>query len=129
MRIFIVVKAFGKILMFSSLCILMLHTVMPHQHHGEVSNEIHNFEHDSADSILDFIQLAFHFNPSENHLEDYQKSNLDFQTLVFCEDVLSPDFARTILSSIDQNVEGYDYQQVRPVPISSISFRGPPELT
>ena len=102
---------------------------MPHMHHDEMSTKDHVIEHDSAESLLDFIQLAFHFNPSENHLEDYQTSNIDFQVLVFCEEVTKPEFIRIIHSTIDFGFEDCDFHQPILASYSSISFRGPPELT
>ena len=51
---------------------LLAHSFMPHEHHEENALDEHIVEQESAESLLDFLKLAFHFNQGENHLEELE---------------------------------------------------------
>ena len=52
--------------------LLFLHTVFPHDHHNQQSSEEHFLEIGVATSIFDIIELAFHLDLGEDHLENFQ---------------------------------------------------------
>ncbi len=58
-----------------SVSFLLLHTLLPHTHHDQfTNNEEHVTAHSSAQNFLDYLKLAFHTNLGVNHLEEYQKA-------------------------------------------------------
>ena len=57
--------------------LLMLHSFVPHEH-DRMAGIVHFHAHQSPTSLVDLIKLAFHENPGENHLEDYQTPVMDF---------------------------------------------------
>ena len=52
--------------------LLLLHTLIPHQHHTELDDSSHYSQHQKADNLYEFFQLIFHQDLGEDHLEDYQ---------------------------------------------------------
>ncbi|MEQ9468133.1 MAG: hypothetical protein RLN88_12015 [Ekhidna sp.] len=117
----------GKIGMFLAVSLLMAHTLMPHKHHSNVNDEDHFIEHAQAESLLDYIRLAFHVSPGENHLEEFQTAQgvslyfpvaeiLDFQ---LSNEILEIEAPKVIF--FDAVIE----QQFSP---DQSNFRGPPQL-
>jgi hypothetical protein len=62
----------GKIGMFLALSLLLLHSVIPHEHHSDMDDVLHYESHTCATSLFDLIQLSFHNNPGDHHLEEFQ---------------------------------------------------------
>lgn len=119
-------KAIGNILIGVAISILMLHAVLPHKHHKELDGVEHSVEHHQAKSLIDFINLAFHLSPSENHLEDFEKSKSAELSVVFVVD--SPSLALNSnwsLSSLNET-QVVKIGDVRLSFLSDHQFRGPP---
>ena len=57
--------------------ILLLHTILPHDHNGVASAEDDNSEYQEVHNFLDWITLAFHADFGEGHLENFLSSELD----------------------------------------------------
>ena len=70
-----VVKKLRIIALYFSGAILLLHSVVPHQHHDEVDSAAHYLEHQQAEGILDLLGTAFHLNLGSDHLESFKKSD------------------------------------------------------
>jgi len=126
-----------KLILFLATGMLMLHTLLPHEHHEDSSGENHFVEFKDADSIIDYLRLAFHFNPGENHLEDFNKSQdnaLDFNN---AQDY-TPNFIYPSVQSFQYDVQFQVLTQYSSVAasenLSEINFlapkyfRGPPQL-
>ncbi len=62
--------------------IMLLHAVLPHQHHNELSATEHSKEHQSPENLLDWLELVFHYDQGEQHLEDYATSEANYDSLV-----------------------------------------------
>ncbi|WP_420578151.1 hypothetical protein [Ekhidna sp.] len=121
-------KVIGKIAMTIAVCMLMLHTLMPHHHVNQETEDEHAVEYTYADSLLDYIKLALHLNPGENHLEEFEKtSNLT----VYFPVAEIPTFEIPLCVECDKDdsfpVESSVLAKDHLV-FLSISFRGPPQL-
>lgn len=109
--------------------ILMLHTVLPHEHHSELKATEHEVQHETAHSLLDFLKLAFHMDQGEGHLEDYKTSStvyFHFDAVVSA--VIVPSFEPVLSYSL--STPQYTTQTKIPPRYfcSSLRFRGPPQL-
>ncbi|MFT4739085.1 MAG: hypothetical protein ACI8QD_000453 [Cyclobacteriaceae bacterium] len=51
--------------------ILLMHSVLPHHHHGDLNENQNVNAHETASSLLDFVKLAFHVDLGQDHLESY----------------------------------------------------------
>lgn len=121
-------KIMSKIGLLLAASILMLHSFLPHQHHNETADDRHFIEHDNADSILDYLKLAFHANLGENHLEEYEKASSVFMAFF-------PPFQTTYELNntwVEQNDIKFEDQLVclHELQLTEQSqFRGPPQLS
>lgn len=121
-------KIMSKIGLLVAASILMLHSFLPHQHHNEIADDRHFIEHDNADSILDYLKLAFHANLGENHLEEYEKASSVF--LAFfppCQTTYELNNAW-----VQQNDTEFEDQQFclhESLLTEQSQFRGPPQLS
>ena len=107
--------------------ILLLHTLMPHQHHSELEAK-ENFElHESARNWLDLIKLAFHLDQGDDHLENYKISDnlrIIFDTFQISEIIFIP-YPQVLHSEID----AFPFVVNKPLSryfACKIRFRGPP---
>lgn len=55
--------------------ILLMHSVLPHEHHTELNDNQNIQAHERATSLLDFIKLAFHIDLGQDHLEKYKAAS------------------------------------------------------
>jgi hypothetical protein len=61
--------------MYLAAIIVLLHSFIPHHHHSELKSLDHLEEHKSANSIVDLLALAFHFEQHDGQLEKYDAGN------------------------------------------------------
>ena len=86
-----------KILLFNVVVVIILHALISHKHHGEMTDEEHNITHNNANGIIDIIGLGFHHG-SSNNLDNYiiseqnSLNKLDFNELDFFAGIFSIDF-------------------------------------
>jgi len=114
----------------------LLHSVIPHHHHDHLSVEDHNIEHESADNILDYLELLFHLDMGEGHLENFQSTDgnhLDIQ-LQYDLGPLSPVeivYCLKADAEADFSTRPFYSSDRIPIPpnISSLSLRGPPSVS
>lgn len=50
---------------------MLLHTLVPHEHHDEMDAGSHATEHEETDTLLGWIKTIFHHDVGENHLENF----------------------------------------------------------
>ena len=107
--------------------ILLLHTVLPHEHHSELNQEEHLAQHESAEGLLDFIKLTFHMDQGEDHLEKYQGSSS-----IFLFQALLTDELLVVFHPIDIKKSyppSFFQESLHSRFLSSqVRFRGPPHL-
>lgn len=48
---------------------------MPHAHHSEQSLDEHDAAHESAESLADYLELIFHSDMQDGHLENFESSS------------------------------------------------------
>ncbi|MFT7034426.1 MAG: hypothetical protein ACJA2S_002940 [Cyclobacteriaceae bacterium] len=123
------VKFIRNILILLAGAIFMLHTVLPHEHHSELKATEHEVQHETANSLLDFLKLAFHMDQGEGHLEDYQASNtIHFNLDAVVSWLVVPSFVPVL--SYTLSTPHYTAQNEIPPRYfsSALRFRGPPKL-
>ncbi len=120
-------KLIRKISLFLAGSILLLHTVLPHEHHSELSGKEHCEQHETAANLVDFIKLVFHMDQGEGHLEKYQTSGqASFLFHAILVEELLPDF-ETIVSSENDFPNPFIQNSLHSRLLSSqLRFRGPP---
>lgn len=119
-------RVLKKISLLLAGLMLLLHTMLPHEHHTELNEAAHIVEHQTATGLLDFIKLAFHLDQGEGHLEKFKTAgfNYFFEAIPYTEIELEqfvPVFIDNdfqVLASIDTFSSRYLSSQLR--------FRGPP---
>ncbi|GEM_PF-948540 len=123
------VKKMGHILIVLAAMLLLLHTLLPHEHHSELDAIEHFQAHQQASSIFDYLRLAFHFSPGQNHLEDYQTSGYDLSLispfiLINTDQPVVLMTSETLVKNIPPYLSELRIKYLHP----SLSFRGPPRL-
>jgi len=63
------IKIFEKILFNSVLVLILLHTIIPHPHSDELTEEKHFELHQKSNSLIGIIKLAFH-ESNDNNLDN-----------------------------------------------------------
>lgn len=118
----------GNIFVIVAGALLLLHSLLPHAHHTQLNDEQHIEEQQTASSILDYLQLAFHFNPGENHLEEYQTAGEDsLFTTPFLVAIIEWSFVAPLLED-DTDAFRPDQSEVKDQYLYRyLSFRGPPQ--
>lgn len=110
--------------------------MVPHHHHGEMSDTDHLTEHESADDLMDYLELIFHVDMGEGHLEHFQGGeSLDYDQLQSID--IKPIIG--IVSTVTTLSENTDYQKTElqpyfgrahiPPDLLSSSLRGPPFIS
>ena len=55
--------------------IIVLHALVLHVHHDQISDARHEEEHISADSWVDYVKLLLQVDLGDEHLENFQTAN------------------------------------------------------
>lgn len=63
------IKVTKHILVYLAGLLVVLHTLLPHQHHSELGNLEYEIQQKEANSLLDYIKLIFQEDVGEAHLE------------------------------------------------------------
>lgn len=59
-------KFFRNILFNAALAVILLHTIIPHPHSGDMAEKEHIELHDNSDSLYGILRFVFHENNDEN---------------------------------------------------------------
>ena len=120
------------ILLSAATMIVLLHSMIAHSHHAEISENQHIEQHQKADTLFDFILLGFHVDHGDGHLEDMTPGDsLDISQddFISCFALIATHFH---LVEFDVNQE-YDIEKDWSLPNSIHSgpdqLRGPPTLS
>jgi hypothetical protein len=114
----------------------LLHSIIPHHHHDHLSVEDHKFEHETADNILDYLELLFHLDMGEGHLENFQSTDGNHLDIQFQYD-LGPlnlvEIVYCLNADIKSDLSARSFFPSDRIPIppkkSSLSLRGPPSIS
>lgn len=60
--------------LFVATALVLLHSIVPHVHHSDLTSSQDKHMHEEASSIMDFLALAFHLDHSDGNLENYVNS-------------------------------------------------------
>lgn len=125
-------RQFQIIVQFFAVLILLIHSIIPHRHHAELSDAEHQKEHIEASSLFDFLALSFHFDHPEGQLEDFtsaQSDVSDVDQLDQLADFSGPIMATAFPEFAEEDNHVYSYQSANgQFSASSHSLRGPPSL-
>ena len=119
-------KRSGKIAMILAGVILLLHSFLPHHHHNEISEAEHVEVHEEARTVIDYILLAFHNNPGENHLEEFKNAQQYQLQLLLVASVPNFDFGSSVVLETLEKPSAYSYYFPQPIHYQNLQFRGPP---
>ncbi len=89
-------RIFRSIFLLVIATIVLLHTLVPHEHHDKNESEICVTPQDESKGLLDWIALGLHINQSEGHLEHFlkdQKTTLSFDVVAMPHSIKIISFA------------------------------------
>lgn len=129
------IKFAGKILLYIAGLLMSAHAMVPHQHDTDISDAAHQQQHIEASTFLEHLQLLFHSDLGEDHLEhivtddsgttDVEQSTVDYP------DVL-PGLVPTVVSSIPPSSNRASHPKRIAPPDGTTPYtsgtRGPPFL-
>lgn len=126
----LLVKIFPKILLVLAGLILLLHSILPHEHHPISEEGVHFSKCEASDSLFEVILLAYHMDQGEGHLEIFKAAdglNLDLKIFPAHDFLISPEpipaEKERVLIPIQQ------IQLSNWLFASPLSFRGPPQIS
>lgn len=120
-----------SISLFAAFAIVMVHSMVPHQHRDELSFAEHEAQHEEASGLIDYLSLAFHLEHGEGQLEEFnsvQHVQLEELSILHAEFINS----ETTCFTEERSTERFtDHKEI--IPISSYEerncLRGPPSLS
>ena len=121
-------KMISKVGLLLAASILMLHSLLPHEHHDEISAERHSYEQKGADSLLDHLLLAFHANLGENHLEEYEKSSAIVALVFIAVEEINYEFTSQWVIVKEEEYCQTESLSNHLLLTNQYRFRGPPQL-
>lgn len=122
---------FRNILLFHATGIILLHSFIPHLHHGEMTNVEHYMSHKNANDIIDYLGLAFQQGSSDNltnYISSDQQTDTDKDLDCFQSQAeANPELQAAVLSNERLHFKtrsqiSFDYLNA-----SSNRLRGPPK--
>lgn len=113
---------------------MLLHSIVPHIHHDATQAAQHEIEQKSAHEILDILELMFHVDMGEDHLENFQSANgfdLDLKAGLQLHSLFNFCLISDIYDiTISDDFTTRDFPDDVPIPLSILSapldLRGPP---
>lgn len=106
--------------------LLLLHAFIPHEHHSELDEIEHIQQHQQADGLFDLLQLVFHTDLGDEHLENFKTASYFFlqPDLFDCETLTRT--CQFVQSEVRPR-ENISYSSIEE--IQYLTFRGPPVLS
>jgi hypothetical protein len=127
-------KIFRDIIFGIVLVIIMLHTVIPHPHSGELTKEEHFELHKKSNSLFGIIRLIFHESDDDNldnlmiaKYESFKKLylNQNYPTALIFKNITSPLEKIETKKTIKSNTFNFN----KLLFVKPNGLRGPPILT
>lgn len=118
-----------NILLYCAVGIALLHSLIPHLHHGEMTNVEHYTSHENAIDFVDYLGLAFQHGTKDklNYISTEQKStgSIDLDYLQGCAGInTTPPEVRSTSKSLDFSTQSQlSFYNIN---ASSDGLRGPP---
>lgn len=109
--------------------IILLHSMIAHGHHAEISANQHVQQHQNADNFIDFILLGFHVDQGDGHLKDMTSGDsldVNHDDLISCIAIAAVHFNLVQFNSNKEFVIEKNWLLPDSILTSSISLRGPP---
>ncbi len=108
--------------------ILLMHSILPHEHHSELDENQHIEAHETANSLIDYIKLAFHIDLGQDHLESYKVTQqevlafdlISYPTLDFSFHITSTEIQSQKFIPLTDNFQSTYFSQ-------HLRLRGPPQ--
>jgi hypothetical protein len=113
-----------------------LHSLLPHQHFDELDSEEHKEEHAQADGLIDYLQLIFHTDLGDGHMESFEDGkgfdfDVDFTINLIPVLVAHSYYPLLQNPSNHQSIVSYydhDIPILKKDVIAHLDFRGPPSF-
>lgn len=121
-------KKSGRILILTAIVMLMAHSIIPHQHHGQMPEGFNIGLHKSANSFVEYLKLALHNDLGSNHLEDYYVKHFQFNQQFFELATFNFDFEPTYTYIKQKIFVPYSENHSPPDLLFRIQQRGPPSI-
>ena len=103
--------------------LLLLHSLIPHEHHSELDEIAHIEQHQEADDLFDFLKLVFHLDFGGEHLENFKTANYFYITPdLFDAEIFAPTYQLTAPQLPSGEIQTYTAVHE----IQQLTFRGPP---
>lgn len=123
------IKALKNILLILAAIIVLFHNIMPHEHHSQMDDAEDSIEHKEANSLLDYLQLAFHFDTGVDHLENFKTASAVFLSIPL-ETIALFSSTCSIPVTIDETRLSFNtfltWHSPGDLFVKHTSFRGPP---
>jgi hypothetical protein len=117
--------------MWVSVGISQLHASIPHHHHDDLTAELHQEEHESAESLIEIIALLFHLEVADEDLESIVPAHRTTNFAVFaclCS-ICIPNVVAWLFRYSSQCLSHlYHTNYLHSGYTSCLSLRGPPAL-
>ncbi len=126
-------RQFQFIVQSFAVLVLLIHSVIPHHHHAELTEAEHQQQHLEASSFLDYIALSFHFDHPDGQLEEFTTAQADLSELdqlAQIGEIPSPVGEFVFHIVLEERNHFYTYQaDSQEASASTHSLRGPPSLS
>jgi len=125
-------RQFQFIVQAFAVLILLIHSIVPHQHHAELTDAEHSEQHTEASSFFDYIALSFHFDHPDGQLEEFTTAQTDANEVDQLTQIaeIPSSFGGPVLHINSEEQNHFCTYQVdnQEVSTSAHSLRGPPAL-
>ena len=110
--------------------------MLPHQHHDELETDEQTEEHAQADGLIDYLQLIFHTDLGDGHMERFENGrgfdfDVEFTVNLFPELVAHsyyPLFQKPAIHQSKVSFFTHDIPILKKDVIAHLNFRGPPSI-
>jgi hypothetical protein len=118
-----------NILLYTTLGVVLLHSHIPHLHHGEMTTIEHDTTHQNANDLVDYLGLAFQHGSADGSTifilsEQTSTQTIDLDDLQGCG--VNNTFTDLISTSKSQNLSTHSQPLFNKTTVSSNGLRAPP---
>ncbi len=108
--------------------LLLLHTLMPHEHHALIDNGDHLCPLHKTTTLSGLFQLAFHMDQGEGHLENFNVEQ-EFQFIAIPAPSYSVLFELPVAVDVTAQLHHTETTESPPSYFPpQLTFRGPPSM-
>ena len=118
-----------NISLYLTLGIVLLHALIPHLHHEEMTPVEHDTTHENANDLVDYLSLAFQHGSEDNltifiSSEQTSTRSIELDDLQGC--VINNTFTEVVSTSKKPNLNTQSQSLFNQIIVSSNGLRAPP---